>query len=586
MAGLLANRIAKCAIDHYDRIIPSNNGGKPQLGREWTVYAAIVACRRRSGGVGDGYCCTEQDSEMWVVSCATGSKCTSIRSVVSSLPKASSSNDILRTNNSTEHGTPSNQSLDMDEDSICCYKGMIIKDSHAEILARRGLMSYLWDEIEHYSLQNTKSSSSDYLHVHASKDKTKNLLEDYKNDDGSLAFRIKSAISLHMYVSDSPCGDAAIYEVRKVVNGHEKETELNFTGAKIILPDGENQSTKNDFISSVITCSVAQNPNDGDTKQSAITLGREDVQQLGKLRLKSSRSNIPPEQRSRSMSCSDKIVRWGVLGMQGALLSTYIPRPICLSSICVSKDPRSADGGTCSGQLAALERALPKRIETALRSTKETHEKIKPLDVAVVDTIFQSSKSASDKRYFEAINERKRKNVNQIMGPDESKRHKTQTQWSSKNETQRRMQSQHRNANTSGTDQVIKKESACGMSINWQRTCFTKVKEDGKTTEVTIGATGLKRGKKPKRSEDVLRSASRLCRFNLLQRCMRCKEIKSEGESETLKSDGSDMSVAQTSQKITYMQYKQQYGTNYAGTEFFRGWIRSGKDEDFMLPPP
>ena len=172
------------------------------------------------------------------------------------------------------------------------------------------------------------------------------------------------------------------------------------------------------------------------------------------------------------------------------------------------------------------------------------------------------------------------------MGPDESKRHKTQTQWSSKNETQRRMQSQHRNANTSGTDQVIKKESACGMSINWQRTCFTKVKEDGKTTEVTIGATGLKRGKKPKRSEDVLRSASRLCRFNLLQRCMRCKEIKSEGESETLKSDGSDMSVAQTSQKITYMQYKQQYGTNYAGTEFFRGWIRSGKDEDFMLPPP
>ena len=196
----------------YDKL---PHTGKPR-DDEYTVLAAFVA--------------TSSSKETLILSMATGTKCI---------------------------GRDMNNS-----------KGFLMSDSHAEVVARRGLIHLLMKQIGSIVLDESFVDTKECI------------VEPHHESDSTNVFRIKSNWKISLYISDSPCGDAAMYEA-------------NLSG-----------------VSTVVTGAKAA--------ASAAT------ERIGCLRTKSGRSDISAENRTTSMSCSDKISRWNWLGLQGYCLTNIL----------------------------------------------------------------------------------------------------------------------------------------------------------------------------------------------------------------------------------------------------------------------
>ena len=127
------------------------------------------------------------------------------------------------------------------------------------------------------------------------------------------AYEIARSGECWLFATAPPCGDAAIYEL--------DDSTIAFSGAKL-----------------------------GDWR-------REDAQVTGAVRLKPGRSDVPVERRSGSLSCSDKILKWSVCGLPGALLRARFPDDVPLKGVVVAAQPRAAT------LEQALDRALFQRAE-------------------------------------------------------------------------------------------------------------------------------------------------------------------------------------------------------------------------------
>ncbi|XP_059190988.1 tRNA-specific adenosine deaminase 1 isoform X2 [Centropristis striata] len=320
-----ADEIAKLCYERFNKL---PRRGKPEPSREWSLLAAVVKVTR----------CSESDTvKKEVISLGTGTKC------------------IGRTSMSP--------------------KGEILNDSHAEVIARRGAIRYLIQEL-HRAVSGGDSSV-------------------FSPADQKGKWRLQTGVSFLFFTSHTPCGDAAIipiiesqcqpcppvtslkcHEGSDGREGLKREAEEPCERKNIKVPRLEEEETVTTDQDSSKTedhsqSHGAETPVSADSAQleiktrappdstglhpqvpdihrtgaKCVSGGPADpllpgvgYHSTGVLRLKPGRGEP-----TLSLSCSDKLARWGVLGFQGALLAHYLQEALYFTTVVVGKCPYSQE---------------------------------------------------------------------------------------------------------------------------------------------------------------------------------------------------------------------------------------------------
>jgi hypothetical protein len=64
--------------------------------------------------------------------------------------------------------------------------------------------------------------------------------------------------------------------------------------------------------------------------------------EVGVPRIKSGRSDMPEQRRSPCMSCSDKILVWNCVGVQGSILGGLLSKPVFLEGVVIEMENKAS----------------------------------------------------------------------------------------------------------------------------------------------------------------------------------------------------------------------------------------------------
>ncbi|KAM8817169.1 double-stranded RNA-specific editase 1 [Rhynchonycteris naso] len=160
-------------------------------------------------------------------------------------------------------------------------RGLALNDCHAEIISRRSLLRFLYTQLE--------------LYLNSKDDQKKSIFQ--KSERGG--FKLKDSVQFHLYISTSPCGDARIFSPHEPILEEPADRHPNRKARgqlRTKIESGEGTIPVRSNVSIQTWDGVLQG------------------------------------ERLLTMSCSDKMARWNVVGIQGSLLSIFV-EPIYFSSI-------------------------------------------------------------------------------------------------------------------------------------------------------------------------------------------------------------------------------------------------------------
>ncbi|CAF0814270.1 unnamed protein product [Rotaria sp. Silwood1] len=198
--------------------------------------------------------------------------------------------------------------------------GQSLNDCHAEIIARRCLIRYCYQQLK-LLIEETNHES---------------IFEKIPDSD---RFRLKSSIAFHLYISTSPCGDGRLFAPQESSSEQSSSTTVN-------------QDPNNKQIGHSLRKSRG-------LLRTKIEAGEGTIPVMARTLYQSMQTwdGILGGERLLTMSCSDKLCRWNFIGLQGALLSVLI-EPIYYASIIIGSLYHSEH----------IRRALFARIEHSVKN--------------------------------------------------------------------------------------------------------------------------------------------------------------------------------------------------------------------------
>nr|XP_046263915.1 double-stranded RNA-specific editase B2-like isoform X2 [Scatophagus argus] len=194
----------------------------------------------------------------------------------------------------------------LDSDSVSDHGGTL-SDCHAEVVSRRALVRFLYAQLE---LLLCKPADCE----------EQSIFVPNKDGCGGGVLRLQDGVLFHMYVSSSPCGDARLncpYESSAAYPSRRFHCHL-----RVKVDGGEGTLP--------ITARKADQTWDG------VSQGRPLI----------------------TMSCTDKMAKWSVLGLQGALLS-HLVEPVYLHSLTVGTLSHTGHLGRAMARRLAPVKHLP-----------------------------------------------------------------------------------------------------------------------------------------------------------------------------------------------------------------------------------